>query len=62
VLCVAIATAAAITAGHWREFRDRATGGFDAGGRALSAALAASGARTLWTPYARFDQVVRIDR
>jgi hypothetical protein len=54
--------AAAIAGGHWREFRDRATGGFDAGGRALSAALAASGARTLWTPYARFDQVVQIDR
>jgi len=54
--------AAAIASGHWREFRDRATGGFDAGGRALSAALAASGARTLWTPYARFDQVVQIDR
>jgi hypothetical protein len=54
--------AAAISAGHWREFRDRANGGFDAAGRALSQALAASGARTVWTPYARFDQVVAIDR
>jgi hypothetical protein len=39
-------------AGHWREFRDRATGGFDAGGRALSGgagrrrAPAPSGPRT----------------
>jgi hypothetical protein len=54
--------AAAVSAGHWREFRDRANGGFDAAGRALSTALAASGARTVWTPYARFDQVVPIDR
>ncbi len=52
--------AAAVSAGHWREFRDRADGGFDAAGRALSIALAGSGARTLWTPYARFDQVVPI--
>ena len=52
--------AAAISAGHWREFRGRAGGGFDAAGRALSTALAASGARTVWTPYARFDQVVPI--
>ena len=50
--------AAAVSAGHWRECRDRAAGGFDAAGRGLSAALAASGARTVWTPYARFDQVV----
>ena len=54
--------AAAITAGHWRECRDRANGGFDAAGRSLSDALTAAGARTLWTPYARFDQVVAIDR
>jgi O-antigen biosynthesis protein len=54
--------AAAVSAGHWRECRDRATGGFDAAGRALSAALAASGARTVWTPYARFDAVAPIDR
>jgi hypothetical protein len=54
--------AAAISAGHWRECRDRANGGFDAAGRALSSALAATGARTVWTPYARFDEVVPIDR
>ena len=54
--------AAAISATHWREHRSTAAGGFDAAGRALSNALAASGARTVWTPYARFDQVVAIDR
>jgi hypothetical protein len=54
--------AAAVSAGHWRECRDRAGGGFDAAGRGLSTALAATGARTVWTPYARFDQVVPIDR
>jgi len=54
--------AAAVSALHWRECRDRANGGFDAAGRALSTALGASGARTVWTPYARFDQVVAIDR
>nr|MDP9463483.1 glycosyltransferase [Actinomycetota bacterium] len=41
--------AAAVSACHWRECRDRANGGFDAAGRALSTALAASGARTVWT-------------
>jgi O-antigen biosynthesis protein len=54
--------AAAVSAGHWRECRDRANGDFDAAGRALSDALEASGARTVWTPFARFDQVVPIDR
>ena len=54
--------AAAVSARHWKECRDRAAGGFDAAGRALSAALAATGARTVWTPYARFDQLVPIDR
>ena len=34
--------AAAVSPAHWRECRDRANGGFDAAGRALSAALAAS--------------------
>jgi O-antigen biosynthesis protein len=52
--------AAAVSAAHWRECRDRAHGGFDAAGRGLSAALAGSGARNVWTPYARFDQVVPI--
>ena len=54
--------AAAVSAVHWRECRERAHGGFDAAGRALSAALAVSGARTVWTPYARFDEVAPIDR
>ena len=54
--------AAAVSAGHWRECRDRANGGFDAAGRALSSALTATGARTVWTPYARFDEAVPIDR
>ena len=52
--------AAAVSASHWRECRDRANGGFDAAGRGLSAALAEAGARNVWTPYARFDQVVPI--
>ena len=50
--------AAAVSAAHWRECRDRAHGGFDAAGRGLSTALAYAGARNVWTPYARFDQVV----
>jgi hypothetical protein len=54
--------AAAVSARHWRECRHLAAGGFDAAGRAFSAALAATGARTVWTPYARFDQLVAIDR
>jgi O-antigen biosynthesis protein len=54
--------AAAVSASHWREGRASATGGFDAAGRALSSALAMSGARTVWTPYARFDEVSSIDR
>jgi hypothetical protein len=54
--------AAAVSAAHWRECRDRAHGGFDAAGRGLSSALAATGARTMWTPHARFDEVAPIDR
>jgi O-antigen biosynthesis protein len=54
--------AAAVSASHWRECRHLAHGGFDAAGRALSSALVASGARTVWTPYARFDEVSPIDR
>ena len=54
--------AAAVSADHWRECRAVAAGGFDAAGRALSGALAATGARTVWTPYARFDEVAPIDR
>lgn len=54
--------AAAITGAHWREFAHRAGGGWDDAGRGLSQALVEGGARTLWTPYARFDEVVAIDR
>jgi hypothetical protein len=60
--------AAAISAAHWREFRHCAgpglgrPGSFDAAGRNLSTALLASGARTIWTPYARFDEVVPLHR
>ena len=54
--------AAAVSAPHWREGRDRAHGGFDAAGGGLSSALIAAGARTIWTPYARFDEVAPIDR
>jgi O-antigen biosynthesis protein len=54
--------AAAVSANHWRECRHLAHGGFDAAGRALSKALTTSGARTVWTPYARFDEVSPIDR
>jgi O-antigen biosynthesis protein len=54
--------AAAVSASHWRECRHLAHGGFDAAGRALSNALATCGARTVWTPYARFDEVSPIDR
>ena len=54
--------AAAVSANHWREGRASAAGGFDAAGRALSSTLATSGARTVWTPYARFDEVSPIDR
>jgi hypothetical protein len=54
--------AAAVSASHWREGRATAVGGFDAAGRALSSTLVASGARTVWTPYARFDEVSPIDR
>jgi hypothetical protein len=52
--------AAAVSAGHWREFRVRAHGDFDAAGRGLSTALSHAGARNVWTPYARFDRVVPI--
>lgn len=52
--------AAAVTAGHWREARSRAGGGFDDAGRGLSAALAETGARNVWTPYARLDHVAPI--
>ena len=53
--------AAAVSMQHWREFRHLASGGFDDAGRRLSQALLDSGARTLWTPYSRFDRVVATD-
>ncbi|MGE3588904.1 MAG: glycosyltransferase [Ilumatobacteraceae bacterium] len=52
--------AAALTMAHWREFGHHASGGFDDAGRRLSQALLDHGARTLWTPYARFDRAVAI--
>jgi O-antigen biosynthesis protein len=52
---------AAVSLQHWREFRHLASGGFDDAGRRLSQALTDSGARTLWTPYARVDRAVTID-
>jgi hypothetical protein len=52
--------AAAITLPHWREFAHHASGGFHDAGRRLSQALLDRGARTLWTPHARFDEVVSI--
>ena len=54
--------AAALTAAHWREFKHHAATatGWDEAGRALSDALVASGLNTLWTPYARFDQLVAL--
>ena len=53
--------AAAFTQAHWREFGHHASGGWHAAGRRLSQALVDRGARTLWTPHARFDRVVTID-
>ncbi len=38
------------------------SGGWHDAGRRLSQALVDRGARTLWTPYARFDRAVAIDR
>lgn len=54
--------AAAVTQAQWRECRHLAVGLWDDAGRALSAALTARGARTVWTPYARFDEAVAITR
>ena len=53
--------AAAITSAHWREFGHRAGGGWHDAGRGLSQALVEGGARTLWTPYARFDRAIAVD-
>jgi hypothetical protein len=53
--------AAALTQAHWREFGHHASGGWNNAGRRLSQALVDRGARTLWTPHARFDRAVAID-
>jgi hypothetical protein len=60
--CSQVSLAAAAVSGRaWREARTRAGGGWHEAGRGLSQALANAGARTLWTPYARFDQAIVID-
>ncbi len=53
--------AAAIGSAAWREARHLAAGRWHEAGRALSQALVDRGCRTLWTPYARFDEQVAID-
>jgi O-antigen biosynthesis protein len=53
--------AAAVTASSWRECRHTAAGDWHEAGRNLSHALLARGARTLWTPHARFDQRIAVD-
>jgi hypothetical protein len=60
--CTHVSLAAAATAcANWREFGTRAAGGWHAAGRALSQTMLDAGARTLWTPYARFDQTVYVE-
>jgi len=53
--------AAAVRASAWREARQLASGRWHDAGRRLSQALVDRGCRTLWTPYARFDEQVAID-
>ncbi len=53
--------AAAVSSGGWREARHLAGGQWHEAGRGLSQALLDRGCRTLWTPYARFDERVAID-
>jgi hypothetical protein len=53
--------AAAFTQAHWREFGHHASGGWHDAGRRLSQALVDRGARTLWTPHARFDRDIAIE-
>jgi len=53
--------AAAVTQRNWQEFSGHANGGWHAAGRSMSQAMLASGARTLWTPYAHFGQTVAVD-
>lgn len=47
---------AAVSAAQWREAHHFAQGLWHKAGREFSGALLAAGARTLYTPYARFDQ------
>lgn len=53
--------AAAVSDRAWREARQLAAGRWHEAGRRLSQALLDRGCRTLWTPYARFDEHVAID-
>lgn len=53
--------AAAVRAETWREARHLAAGRWHEAGRHLSQALLDRGCRTLWTPWARFDEQVAID-
>ena len=53
--------AAAVHAGAWREARHLAAGRWHEAGRHLSQALLERGCRTLWTPFARFDEQVAIE-
>lgn len=53
--------AAAVSSSRWREARHLAAGRWHEAGRHLSQALVDRGCRTLWTPYARFDERVAID-
>lgn len=55
--------AAAIATPRWHEFKHHAATmlDWDAAGRALSKAMRAAGASAIWTPFARFDRVARLD-
>jgi hypothetical protein len=53
--------AAAVASGSWREARHLAGGRWHEAGRGLSQGLLDRGCRTLWTPYARFDEGVAIE-
>ncbi len=53
--------AAAVRSASWREVRHLAGGRWHEAGRGLSQALLDRGCRTLWTPYARFDEGVAIE-
>lgn len=53
--------AAAIASSTWREARHLAAGRWHQAGKNLSQALVDRGCRTLWTPFARFDEQVAIE-